>query len=315
MNKQYKFVVEPLKIRLDKFLSSNMEGVSRGQIQKHIEQGLVTVNGEQVLESKQVVRINDKVVYNFQTKQESLPKNIPIKTLYNNHGLLIIDKPPGIAVHPGSGFTGDSLTQGLLYHFKDIKIVGEEDRPGIVHRLDKDTSGVMLVALKPDMYDYLKKAFAEHTIKKEYIALVRGNLESPHGIINTPIGKSKTDFRKISTSNVIKAKEALTEYWVIEHLGGTGSYLDEYTLIKVQLHTGRTHQIRVHFSSLGYPVLGDSLYGTKKNGVKGLERQFLHASSIEVKLPNGETVEVKSKLPEDLREVLAKLGSKKLKSL
>ncbi len=310
MTKKHTFTVDALKTRLDKFLAEQLPAISRAHIQKDIEAGKVLVNGEKVLVTKHVVRIDDKIEYAYSAPENPAPKNIPIHTLYNNHGLLIIDKPPGIAVHPGSGFSGDSLTQGLLYHFEGVKVVGEDGRPGIVHRLDKDTSGVMLVALTQDMYDFLKDTFAERKVKKEYIALVRGNVEKPHGIIETAIGKSKRDFRKYTTENMIEAKPSKTEYWVLEHLGGTGSYLDEYTLIKVQLHTGRTHQIRVHFSSLGHSILGDPLYGTKKNGVKGLDRQFLHAASIELQLPNGEWIESKSHFPEDLRTVLKKLDSK-----
>lgn len=309
-NKKYNFTVDALKTRLDKYLAEQLPAISRAHIQKDIEAGKVLVNGKLVVVTKHIVRVDDKVEYDYVEPKEPEPKNIPIHTIYNNHGLLIIDKPPGIAVHPGSGFSGDSLTQGLLYHFKDVKVVGEDGRPGIVHRLDKDTSGVMLVALTQEMYDFLKDTFAERKVKKEYIALVRGRMEKPHGVIETPIGKSKHDFRKYTTEDMVEAKPSKTEYWVMENLGATGSYLDEYTLIRVQLHTGRTHQIRVHFSSLGHSLLGDPLYGTKKNGVKGLDRQFLHAASIELQLPNGEWIKGESKLPDDLRTVLKKLGSK-----
>ena len=328
----YNLIVDRLKTRLDRFIAEKVEGISRSKIQQDIEAGLVTANGKVMIAGKQVVRDGDKIVYHFKASKDLLPKNIPIHTLYDNHGLLIIEKPPGIAVHPGAGFTGDSLTQGLLFHFKDIAIVGEEDRPGIVHRLDKDTSGVMLVARTPEMYDYLKQVFADRKIKKEYIALIRGRIEPSHGVIELPIGKNKGDFRKYSTENMIEAKPSKTEYWVLEYLGGASgpkaklavdmskkglsgrprldSGVDEYTLIKVQLHTGRTHQIRVHFASLGHSILGDALYGTKKNSIKGLNRQFLHASSIELQLPTGESIEAESKLPQDLRSVLVKLKSK-----
>jgi len=306
----HKFTVTALKTRVDKYLAEQLPKLSRAKIQKDIEAGKVSVNKQKIDSPKFVVRFDDKITYAYEATKKPEPKNIPIETLYNNHGVLIIDKPPGIAVHPGSGFSGDSLTQGLLYHFKDVKVVGEEDRPGIVHRLDKDTSGVMLVALTPEMYEHLKNLFAEQKVSKTYIALVRGNLEPARGIIETPIGKSKRDFRKYTTEDMVKAKPSKTEYQVLEHLGGTGSYLDEYTLIKVQLHTGRTHQIRVHFSSLGHSLLGDPLYGTKKNSVKGLHRQFLHAASIAFQLPDGQRIEAVSPLPEDLREVLQKLGSK-----
>jgi 23S rRNA pseudouridine1911/1915/1917 synthase len=301
--------VDILKSRLDKFLASSLSEISRAQIQRDIELGSVSVNGAVVAVSKHIVRINDKVEYNFQGKKEELTaKNIPIKTLYNNHGLLILDKPAGLSVHPGAGVKGDSLAEALLFHFADIKLVGEEGRPGIVHRLDKDTSGVILVARTQDVYEYLKDAFAERKIKKEYIALVVGAVEKPHGFIEEPIGKSKSDFRRYTTKDMILPKPSLTEYQVIERLDG-------YTLVRVKLHTGRTHQIRVHFSSLGHPLAGDSLYGGKRSELKGLQRQFLHASRIEVRLPDETWIEADSSLPQDLKQVLTDLGSTKVKQL
>jgi 23S rRNA pseudouridine1911/1915/1917 synthase len=312
---EHSFIVETLKTRLDKYLAEQLSSTSRSHIQRDIEGGLVEVNGQVITESKFVVRLNDKVVYHkseiLNLKSDLKPTNTPLKILYNNHGLIIIDKPAGLAVHPGAGFKGETLASALLYHFKDIYVVGEEHRPGIVHRLDKDTSGVMLVAANQQMYEYLKYAFAERKIKKEYIALVQGKLEKPHGFIETPIGKSKTDFRKQSTKNVLEAKDALTEYKVLEYLqDATG--VDTYTLILVKLHTGRTHQIRVHFASLGHPLMGDELYGNKKSYLPGLQRQFLHAKRIEVRLPDGTWIEAESELADDLKEVLKHLGSKNI---
>ncbi len=300
--------VEDPKSRLDKYLAEHVEGASRSRIQKDIESGSVEVNGEIVTSTKHVVRTGDAVVYEMAEEVKKELKNIPLKTLYNNHGLLIVDKPAGLTVHPGAGFKGDSLAEALLYHFKDIHLVGEEGRSGIVHRLDKDTSGVILIALTPDMYDHLKDAFAERKIKKEYLALVVGNIEQQHGLIDVPIGKSKGDFRKYTTKDMVLAKPSLTEYWVLERLDG-------YTLIRVRLHTGRTHQIRVHFSSLGYPLVGDTLYGGKKAQVAGLHRQFLHAWRIEVQLPDGTWIEADSAVPEDLITTLKSLHSTFVKSL
>ncbi|HEX3095573.1 MAG TPA: RluA family pseudouridine synthase [Patescibacteria group bacterium] len=310
-NSKHKFTVEELKTRLDKFLAeqfSDLAGkvVSRGKIQADIELGAVKVNGEVTNSPKFIVRVGDKVEYKPIPEEKHGPKNIPLVTLYNNHGLLIIDKPAGLVVHPGAGFKGDSLAQALLYHFKDIHLVGEEGRSGIVHRIDKDTSGVMMVALTPDMYEHLKDAFADHLVKKEYIALVKGKIEAQHGKIDLSLGKSKKDFRKYTTKidDMVREKPSLTEYWVLEHLTDG---VDFYTLIKVKLHTGRTHQIRVHFSSLGFPLMGDSLYGGKKVMKLPLKRQFLHASRIEVQLPDKTWVEAESKLPKDLQEILNNL--------
>lgn len=313
---KHELVVQDLKTRLDKYLAENLKDISRSQIQRDIEAGCVLVNGEKVLETKFVVRLNDKLIYEQKTQnslQETLlPTNTPLKVLYNNHGLLIIDKPAGMVVHPGAGFRGETLASALLYNFKDIELVGEDHRPGIVHRLDKDTSGIILVARTQDMYEHLKDAFQERKVKKEYIALVYGKLEKQHGTIETPIGKSKTDFRKQTTKDPDGPKQALTEYKVLEYLQNG---VDYYTLVMVKLHTGRTHQIRVHFSSLGHPLMGDDLYGGKRTQLKGLFRQFLHAKKIEVRLPDETWIEAESELAPDLKETLINLNSKVVKTL
>lgn len=324
MSKQesIQFIVDTLKTRLDKYLaeqfSDSTNGViSRSKIQRDIESGLVTVNGQVIDSTKHVVRKDDKILYTPSIEEEPQPKNIPIHTLYNDNGLLILDKPAGLVVHPGAGFKGDSLAQALLYHFKDIHLVGEEGRSGIVHRLDKDTSGVMVVALTQPMYQHLKDSFQERKIKKQYIALVKGKITKNHDLIDKNLGKSKKDFRKYTTdeADMVLIKPSLTEYWVLEHLSDG---VDDYTLIKVKLHTGRTHQIRVHFSSLGFPLVGDLLYGGKKVmkiGSKSVDRQFLHAKSIEVQLIDGQWIEAESKLPQDLRAILKDLGSKEINLL
>ncbi len=337
----FRLTVDIYKTRLDKFLAEQLPQISRARIQRDIAAGLAAVNHQTIIEPKHIVRAGEVVEYNFKktSVKKISAKSLPIKLLYNNHGLLILDKPAGLSVHPGAGVKGDSLAEALLYHFKDIKGVGEASRPGIVHRLDKDTSGVMLVARTPEMYEYLKDAFAERKIKKEYIALVLGKMEKPHGFIETPIGKSKSDFRKHTTKDMLQPKDALTEYQVLEFFKLSGrraasagdlsfskkassalslplnSTLDYYTLVRVKLHTGRTHQIRVHFYSLGHPLAGDKLYGDKLYGGKraelpDLSRQFLHAASIEVKLPNGAWIEAESPLADDLRQVLKNLNSK-----
>ena len=338
----HSFIVEELKIRLDKYLAKQLPEISRSQIQRDIEAGAVEVNGEIIVESKFIVRLEDKIEYRqsaIRNPQSAIvATNTPLKVLYNNHGLLIIDKPAGMVVHPGAGFKGETLASALLYRFSakggsafggkdDISVVGEDHRPGIVHRLDKDTSGVILVAKTPEMYEFLKDAFAERKIKKEYIALVLGKMEKPHGFIETPIGKSKTDFRKQTTKNPVEGKVAVTEYKVLEYLvpspltpppkgeGERSAAVDGYSLIMVKLHTGRTHQIRVHLASLGHPLMGDELYGGKRIALKGLQRQFLHAKKIEVQLPDKTWIEAESELADDLKEVLVSLNSKVVNQL
>ncbi len=309
MQKQFK--VEDLKTRLDKYLAVQLPEISRSQIQRDIEAGKVLVNDVKVLVTKFVVRLGDGISYeqtaNSKLSEQLKPTNTPIKILYNNHGLLIIDKPAGLTVHPGAGFKGETLASALLYQFKDIHLVGEDHRPGIVHRLDKDTSGVILVATTQEMYEHLKNAFLERKVKKVYLALVAGKMDKRHDIIKTPIGKSKTDFRKQTTKNPVEGKEAVTEYLVMEELQ---SGVDIYTLILVKLHTGRTHQIRVHMASIGHPLIGDELYGGKKGKALGLNRQFLHAKKIEVQLPDSTWIEAESQLALDLKDILKKLDSK-----
>lgn len=311
------FEVDKLKLRLDKFLASKLPEFSRAVIQRQIQAGLVTVNGKAVIAPSAVVKKDYKVVFQLPEKDVLEAKPMTIKTLYKGDGFLVIDKPYGLTVHPGAGIKADSLVSGLLFQFKDIATVGETERPGIVHRLDKDTSGAMLVATTPAMYEYLKSVFANREIKKTYLALVHGIPSKPHGFIDTSIGKSKTDFRKYTTKNTLQSKDSLTEYKVLKTYslpkvgakqGKRGSvFLDEYALLEVQLHTGRTHQIRVHLASVGHPVVADPLYGNTTANNLGLKRQFLHASKLELKLPSGEWIEVESPITSDLKEVLKKL--------
>lgn len=313
------FKVEQPKVRLDSFLTSQLSGVSRTRVQKELAQGCVQVNGVVVQEVKYNVRLGDVVVYTPAVPDQSPHQqkaSVELPVLYNDHGLLIIDKPAGLSVHPGAGVKAVTLSELLHQQFPELAGVGEAHRPGIVHRLDKDTSGVMLVAQTPAMYEYLKDAFAERKIKKEYLAACLGVPEKPHGIIDTPIGRDPNDFRKYTTKNPVESKLSLTEYRVLEILPlhptpytlHPGS-VDKTALISVNLHTGRTHQIRVHMASVGHPLMGDSLYGGKRVHLSGLSRQFLHARRIEVQLPDGTWIEAVSKVPEDLKNVLATLKS------
>lgn len=318
------FVVGMLKVRLDKFLVEQLPAFSRSKIQRDVEIGAVTVNQIVQKEPKFIVREGDVVEYDAELgikNQESSKgkSNIKIETLYNNQGLLVIDKPAGLSVHPGAGVKEEALSDILLRQFPEIEGVGEAHRPGIVHRLDKETSGVMLVAKSAAMYEYLKDAFAERKVKKNYVALVFGVPDKAHGFIDAPLGKSKADFRKYTTKDMVEPKPSLTEYRVLEVLplqpityNLQPNSVDKTALISVDLHTGRTHQIRVHMASLGHPLMGDRLYGGKRAILEGLRRQFLHARKIEVQLPNGTWIEAESELPGDLKTVLYSLQSKQV---
>lgn len=304
------FKVDKNKLRLDRYLAENAP-VSRSKIQKDIALGLVSVNGVKQYEPKFVVRSGDEIMYEFSLNEEKIqPRFLDLKVIFENEDILIIDKPAGLVVHPAPGYKGVTLVEGLLQRYKDIHLVGEDQvRPGIVHRLDKDTSGVMLVAKTQKMFEYLKNAFSERKIRKEYTALACGHVLPKHGIINSSIGRHSSDFRKMSTHLPKEPKQAITEYEVSQYLinpaKSAKGEVDEYSLILVKLHTGRTHQIRVHFSSLGFPLAGDTLYG--KCQAPFLPRQFLHASRIEVRLMDGTWIEAESELPQDLKKVLSNL--------
>lgn len=297
------YLVDQPKMRLDVFLAAQSIGVSRGKIQKDIFAGKINVNGVKILEAKYFVKEGDSIEYDFSVEDKITSEPLEIEVIFENNDLLIINKPAGLVVHPAPGYKGITLAAGLLHKYKGIKGVGEDEiRPGIVHRLDKDTSGVILVAKTQEMFEHLKDSFAKRTVKKEYIALVCGRIKPEHNIIDAPIGRHSADFRKMSTVSLSDPKAAVTEYQVLEHLA---SGVDEYSLLRVKLHTGRTHQIRVHFSSLGHPLAGDTLYGKCK--APQLSRQFLHAAKIEVQLPDQTWIEADAPLPEDLKKVLDNL--------
>lgn len=226
-----------------------------------------------------------------------------IEIIYKDENMLVINKPAGLIVHDGE----ESVAEWLIRKYPEIKGVGEdESRPGIVHRLDKDTSGVLLIARNQETFGFLKKQFQDKKIKKKYIALVCGNVKDKSGIINLPIGKSKHDFRKkISIGEMTgKTREAITEYKVIEKFEGN-------TLLEVYPKTGRTHQIRVHLKSIGHPIVCDRLYGFKNQVCPpGLNRHFLHASSVEFTDINGARISFEADLPDDLAGLLKNLRSK-----
>ncbi len=229
-----------------------------------------------------------------------------VKIIYDDDDILAVNKPAGLLVHCAENSKEPTLVDWLVKNYPEIKNIGEDSmRPGIVHRLDKDTSGVLLVAKNQKTFEYLKSQFQSRKIKKKYLALIYGNLKDKEGVIELPIGKSKSDFRKKSTQKAIgKIREAVTEYKVIKRFSG-------HTLIEVYPKTGRTHQIRVHLKAIGYPIICDKLYGFKKQECPfGLNRQFLHANSLEFNLPAGGRIKLEADLPDDLQNVLNMLDFK-----
>ncbi len=247
-----------------------------------------------------------------------------IKIIYEDDDILAVNKPAGLLVHGAENSKETTLVDWLIKNYPEIKNVGERPafgearpdlsgRPGIVHRLDKDTSGILLIAKNQRTFGYLKEQFKNRKIKKKYIALVCGKLNPPTGgeggIIDLPIAKSKSDFRKKTSVGKMagKIREAVTEYKVIKKFPACADR-PEYTLVEVFPKTGRTHQIRVHFKSIGHPVVCDKLYGFKKAVCPfGLKRHFLHASSLELNLPSGARIKLEADLPDDLQAALTKL--------
>ncbi len=235
--------------------------------------------------------------------------------IYEDDDILAVNKPAGVLAHPASGADREEPTIAgwLVKNLPEVKNVGDdpEIRPGIVHRLDRETSGILLAAKNQEAFEYLKKQFQDRKIKKKYVALVVGEIKNKKGIIDLPIGKSKKDFRKKAANGRLagKTREAITEYEVLEKFPG-------FTLVAAYPKTGRTHQIRVHFKAIGHPLVCDKLYGFKKASLKefcplGLKRHFLHAASLELVLPSGARIKLEADLPDDLEKALKLLRGRR----
>ncbi len=228
--------------------------------------------------------------------------------IYEDKNILVVNKPAGISVHPDNTHKTGTLIQEIFKNHPEIKNVGEDPvRPGIVHRLDKDTSGVLIVAKNQATFEYLKNQFQNHKIKKTYLALVSGKLKNKEGTIDLPIGRSrKSPVQRLASPKARgKLREAITEYKVLEVFVKSRAF-DTYSLVEVYPKTGRTHQIRVHFKAIGHPVVCDKLY-SKNSCLPSLSRQFLHASSLELTLPDGSRNRFEASLPDDLEKALKQL--------
>jgi 23S rRNA pseudouridine1911/1915/1917 synthase len=298
MDKSYSLTADEGDTRLDKYVCARAPELSRTQVQKLITGGNITVNGQP---AKPGLRLNigDRIDITIPPTplQELKPEAIPLKIIYEDDDLLAVDKPAGLTVHPAPGHPGHTLVNAILAHFPHLADIGDSLRPGVVHRLDKDTSGVMLVAKNQAAQANLAKQFKSHSVTKAYLALVRGKLTPENGIIEADIGRDPRNRKKMAV--VAQGREARTEYHVAKYIGG-------YTLLEVMPETGRTHQIRVHLAAIGFPVVGDKVYGVKS---PHLSRQFLHASRLGFKLPaTGEYVEFESALPDDLEKALEAIG-------
>jgi 23S rRNA pseudouridine1911/1915/1917 synthase len=295
--------------RLDQFLSETNLNLSRSQAKHWIEKHHIFLNQKPTKPSAHV-KTGD-MVSGFLPEPKPLslkPESIPLTILYEDSSIIVIDKPSGMVVHPAYGNPSGTLVNALLYHCKDLGGINGVLRPGIVHRLDKDTSGVMVVAKDDEAYHHLIKQFKNRTVKKVYSAIVYGRFTQNEGLIDSAIGRHPSERKRMSTRTK-KGKAAITRWKKVEDF-------DSCTFLEIFPQTGRTHQIRVHLSSIGHPLLGDPLYGRKgrpgtihdpvlKECVKRMNRQVLHAQRLEFTHPRtGERVQFVSPIPQDIKEVL-----------
>ncbi len=293
---------EDIGMRIDKYLSNNIEGKSRSFIQGLIDSDSVIVNGKNI-KSNYKLKENDllEVVMPEPIELDVKPENIELNIIYEDKDIIVLNKPQGVVVHPAPGNYSGTLVNGLLYHCNDLSGINGVIRPGIVHRIDKDTSGILVIAKNDEAHNALAEQFKEHSIKREYYALVEGKFNNLEGTIDRPLGRNKKDRLKMAI--VEDGKRAITHYKVLEQ------YNNNTSLVKCILETGRTHQIRVHMSSIGHPLVGDPLYGSKKQKFK-LNGQVLHAKTLGFIHPTSkEYMEFDSELPKyylDLLNLLRK---------
>ena len=294
--------------RLDRFLASVLGDQSRSQIQRLIREGRIRV-GDREAKPNQAIKVGQAISIDIPAPVDPTPQPepLPLRILYQDRDVIVIDKPAGMVVHPAAGHEGGTLVNALLHHVTDLSGIGGEKRPGIVHRLDRGTSGLMVVAKNDRAHEALARQFRDREVEKEYAALVWGEVMAGHRI-DAPIGRDPAN-RKRMSAKARRSREAVTRIVRADHLGRA------LTLVRVAIYTGRTHQIRVHLSAIGHPIVGDSLYGGVRRRVPGdlravahLERPFLHAARLVFAHPeDGRRMQFESPLPDDLQRVLDEL--------
>jgi 23S rRNA pseudouridine1911/1915/1917 synthase len=301
---QFEYDIDPAcgKKRLDIFLTEVQTDITRSYIKKLIKTERVTVNGAPA-KAHYKLKEGDHVKVEVPDPEplEVRPEAIPLNIVYEDANLIVIDKPPGMVVHPAPGHSGGTLVNALLHHCKDLAGIGGVERPGIVHRLDKDTSGLIVAAKTDACMQSLSRQFKERDIHKVYLALAKGTFESKTGVIDVPIGRHKIHRKKMST-HTSAGREAQTRYEVLRQLDG-------YAYLRLFPKTGRTHQLRVHLASIGHPILGDRLYGgTLGPGLPQIARQALHAHRLELTHPvTGNLLQLESPLPSDMEALLPEI--------
>lgn len=294
MTQTLRFTTDAEGVRLDKYLDGVCPDLSRSRLQQLISQGNVTLDAR-TAKAATKLKVGQTVVVTVPDPVESplLPQDIPLDVVYQDADVIVIDKPAGLTVHPAPGHPDGTMVNALLALCPDLQGIGGTVRPGIVHRLDKDTSGLIVVAKNEVAHRKLSDAMKARECKKTYLVLVHGDLKEAEAAIDAPIGRDPANRKRMAI--VGTGRQATTRYKVVERLPG-------HTLVEAQLITGRTHQIRVHFASIGHPPVGDEVYGRTKSNVG---RQFLHAHRLGFQLPSsGEYIEFESPLPPDLASFL-----------
>jgi len=308
--RHYKITSAEAGMRLDHYISDVKPDLTRAFIQKLIKGGSVFVNNKKTTKAGHKLKESDELIVIIPSLREVgiVAEDIPLDVVYEDSDIIVTNKPAGMVVHPtdhGAHVSG-TLVNALMHHCRDLSGIGGQKRPGIVHRLDKDTSGLIISAKNDKAHNFVSKQIQNRTVAKKYITLLKGHLSPKQGSIEAPLIKSHAGGKKdIQVSGNKKAKYALTHYKVVKYVG-------DYSLVEVQIVTGRTHQIRVHFKAIGHSVCGDSMYGDPKTNEKleklGLRRQFLHAAELTFKIPkNQKELHLKAKLPKDLNDVLKKI--------
>mgnify|MGYP004563601983 FL=1 len=291
--------------RIDSFIPMVQEDISRSMVQKLIEQKNIKVNGKETKHSYKL-KLNDEIeIFVPEAKEINLKaQDIPLNVIYEDNDIIVINKPKGMVVHPANGNPDGTLVNAVMNKCKDsLSGIGGEIRPGIVHRLDKDTSGAIIVAKNDKAHIALSEQLKNHEVKKTYLALVRGIIKENEATINMPIARSTKDRKKMDVDK--NGKEAITHFKVL------GRYKNKYTLLQINLETGRTHQIRVHLSHIGYPIIGDEVYSNGKNEWN-ISGQCLHAWKLEFIHPiTGKKISLEAEIPEYLKNIIKELEEEK----
>ena len=295
-----RYVAQESGKRLDSYIASLDENITRNSAQRMIEEGLILVDGKKQKVSYKISEGNIITIEEIKPKDIKLKaQNIPIEIIYEDNDIIVVNKPKGMVVHPANGNPDGTLVNAIMAICKDsLSGIGGEIRPGIVHRLDKDTSGLIIAAKNDNAHVNMSEQIKNHEVKKTYIALVRGVIKENQATINMPIDRSKNDRKKMAVRK--DGKEAVTHFKVLKRF-------EKYTLLEVNIETGRTHQIRVHLSYIGYPIVGDYTYSNGKNEF-GVIGQCLHAIKLEFKHPiTGKDMELQADLPTYLKNILDNL--------